>query len=245
MNTDPLHPIPSTIDMARDSDARTACCQVNVAPGERLASTVLGGALVIAGARRGSLAGLGVAALGGGLLYRGISGQCSLFRFLGINQPRSGVRAQQGVKHTTSLFIQKPRHEVFRFWKNLENLPRYMTHLTAVSRTEEGRSHWLVEGPLGTELEWDAEIINEREDELIAWQSLPGSQTDTAGSVHFEDGKNGGTVIHVSLKYDPPAGKLGANLASVLGIGAEQRIAADLRDLKLSLDADESRLLVP
>jgi uncharacterized membrane protein len=93
---------------------------------------------------------------------------------------------------------------------------------------------------VGRTVEWDAEIIEDRENEMIAWRSLPGSAVDTAGSIHFkEQSHNRGTQVTVSLKYDPPAGKLGAWLATFTGDGLAQKLAADLRDFKRTMETGE------
>ena len=112
-----------------------------------------------------------------------------------------------------------------------------MRHLESV--TEEGnRSHWVAKAPLGTSVSWDAEIITERANELIGWRSLPGSTVDTAGSVHFQSAAGGrGTEVRVELKYDPPAGKVGATLAECLGEAPEQQIEEDLTTFKRMMEA--------
>ena len=215
----------------------------NVPGSERLVSALAGGGLAAAGIMRGSWLGLGMTVLGGSLIYRGVTGHCSLYQALGINRagfdnPALGVRAQHGVKYETSIWVARPADELYNFWRKLENLPRIMQHLESVTQGVDGRSHWVALGPLGKQVEWDAEIINERPSELIAWRSLPGSQIDTAGSVHFVPGAAGrGTVVQVSVKYDPPGGKAGATLASLLGAGIEQRIEEDLRQFKQKMEA--------
>jgi uncharacterized membrane protein len=115
-----------------------------------------------------------------------------------------------------------------------------MDHLESVVEDGEKRSHWTATGPLGRTVEWDAEIINERPNELIAWRSIPGSDLDTAGSVHFESaGRNRGTIVTVSLKYDPPAGRVGAVAASLLGSGFEQSVDQCLSRFKQIMEAGE------
>jgi uncharacterized membrane protein len=104
--------------------------------------------------------------------------------------------------------INKPIADVFRFWRNFENLPSFMQHLELVAMREEGISHWVAKGPAGMDVEWDARIINEVENSVIGWQSLDGSTISTAGSVHFDDTEHG-TRVRVHLQYNPPAGRLG------------------------------------
>lgn len=218
---------------------------INVGETERMASLLAGGALALVGLTRGSLSGLGLAAIGGALAYRGMTGHCSLYGALGMSTaeargPATGVRAQRGYKLERTLLINRPADELYRFWRNLENLPRIMHHLESVTMTSDRTSHWKAKGPLGTSVEWDAEIHNEREGEMIAWRSIEGSQIDTAGSIHFETAPNErGTIMHVSMKYDPPLGKVGATIASMLGEGLEHQLDSDLRDFKQLMEAGE------
>src|SRR4029079_15646807 len=119
--------------------------------------------------------------------YRGMSGNCLTYRALGIStarrNPATGVSAQYGAKVEKSIFINRPPHEVYQFWRAFENLPKFMSLLVAVQQIDCSRSHWIAKGPFSTTVEWDAEIINEKENEVIAWRSFQGSQVDTAGSV--------------------------------------------------------------
>jgi uncharacterized membrane protein len=218
---------------------------LNVGQVERWASIAAGGGLVLVGLSRRSIGGAIAALAGGALVYRGATGHCACYSALGINtaqqhSPAIGVRAEHGFKVERSLTINRSPEELFEFWRNLENLPRIMDHLVSVRQLDANRSHWIAKGLLGSTVEWDAEIHNEREDELIAWRSLPGAQVDTAGSVHFEPASNGrGTIVRVSLKYDPPGGKVGATIANLLGDGVEQHLHEDLWRFKQFMEAGE------
>jgi uncharacterized membrane protein len=201
-----------------------------------MASLLGGGALALYGLSRRSLGGLGLALLGGGLLYRGLTGHCDLYGVLGLSTGRRGRRtsipAGHGVKVEASVTINRPAEDLYRLWRQLENLPHIMRHLESVSPTGPNRSHWVARGPLGQRLEWDAEIITERPNELIGWRSLPGSEVDTAGSVHFRPTPDGRTQVQVELKYDPPAGKVGAAVAWLFGRSGGQQVRDDLQHLK-------------
>lgn len=220
-------------------------CQ-NVGEAERWACLIGGGTLGALGLARGGLSGI-LAALGGGvLLYRGLSGYCPLYEALGIHSvstrraPATSVPAGQGAKVVKSITINRSPEELYRCWRNFENLPRFMTHLECVKTLGDNRSHWVAKGPLGMHAEWDAEIISERPNELIGWRSLPGSEVDTAGSVHFRKAPGGrGTEVVVELKYNPPAGRLGATLAKMFGESPEGQIAEDLRRFKQLVEAGE------
>jgi uncharacterized membrane protein len=126
------------------------------------------------------------------------------------------------------VLINRPAEELYEEWIQLESLPRLMSHLVSVSPQGEGKTHWVATTRLGVNLEWDAEIIEQRPSEVISWQSLPGSQVDTAGSVHFRKLANRGTEVRVSLKYDPPGGSLTAKLADFFGAGIQQSVESDL-----------------
>jgi uncharacterized membrane protein len=115
-----------------------------------------------------------------------------------------------------------------------------MAHLEDVDTTADGKSHWVARGPLGLKFEWDAEIVTDKPNELIAWRSLDGSDVDTAGSVRFRELPHGrGTEVRVELKYDPPAGKVGTALAKLVGRSPEAQITADMRRFKQLLEAGE------
>jgi len=228
------------MERLREGDRSLMRRPVNVGDAERLASVLGGGALAVFGLARRSLGGLVAAFAGGALVYRGVSGHCPAYQTLGINcertrerGPQNSVRARHGVRVEQSMMIMAPREELYRFWRNFSNLPRIMRHLQSVEMTSPGRSHWVVRGPAGIRVEWDAEIITEKENELIGWRSVDGSEIDVAGSVHFLSGPEGrGTMLTVNLKYDPPAGKLGAALAWALGGSPAQQIREDLRRFK-------------
>jgi len=217
--------------------------QANVGDAERWLSIVGGGVLGVLGLSRGSLGGFALAAIGGSLLYRGLTGHCSLYHALNVNTaeprgPATSVPAGYGVKVDESILINRPPAEVYRFWRNFENLGRIMPHLQVVQTQGSNRSHWVARGPLGYQVEWDAEVHNDRENELIAWRSLPNSEIETAGSVHFQDlGAGRGTQVRVILKYNPPAGKAGAAIARFLGQSPEQQIREDLQRFKQLMES--------
>jgi uncharacterized membrane protein len=217
----------------------------NVGYQERMVSSVAGALLAaygLASSRSGSLL---LAGLGGALLHRGMTGQCYGYKALGINtakpRPATVIPAKQGSHVERSLVIMREPAELYSFWRELENLPRVMKHLKSVEAHDRVRSHWVAEGPVGKNVEWDAEIFNDVENELIAWRSIPGGDVDTAGSVRFEPlGTGRGTRVTVNLKYDPPAGKVGAWIASFLGHDPETMVAEDLGRLKLLVETGAS-----
>src|SRR5258708_4247140 len=146
---------------------------VNVGDMERWASLLGGGLLAGFGLSRLSVGGLAVAAVGGAVMYRGLTGHCYVYGALGLNTaephgPATAIPAGHGIKVEKVVTINRSPEELYRFWRNLENLPRFMHHIRAI-KTQGNRSHWVVGAPLGAKVEWDAEIINEKNNELIAW----------------------------------------------------------------------------
>ncbi|HEX6963168.1 MAG TPA: SRPBCC family protein [Lacipirellula sp.] len=213
----------------------------NVDYKERILSSLAGALLTAYGLSSGKRGSLLMAGLGGALLHRGMTGHCYLYNALGVNtakpQPATVIPAGRGDRVEQSIVIMREPAELYSFWRELENLPKVMTHVKSIEPVDRVRSHWAADGPLGKQVEWDAEIFNDVENELIAWRSIPGSQVDTAGSVRFEPlGVGRGTKVTVNLKYDPPAGKVGAWVASILGRDPENMIADDLRRFKALLE---------
>ena len=225
---------------------------VNVGRTERLLSMAAGGALAAYALRRRDLQGGLAAAAGAALLYRGATGHCALNERIGRNTARNGDAAvadfgsdtrmrlggTRGIIVEDAITINRPVSEIYRFWRNFENLPRFMSHLDAVAVREGGISHWVAKGPAGTRVDWDARIINEVDNSVIAWQSLEGSMIATAGSVNFEETPRG-TTVRVKFQYDPPAGKIGAAVARFLGEEPTIQVRDDLRRFKQLMETGE------
>jgi uncharacterized membrane protein len=225
------------VESFRSEPAESCHSDQNVGDTERLLSVAAGVGLGLVGLARRGLRGLGLTAMGAGLLWRGYTGRCQCYAALGINtakrKPSTAVPAGQGCKFEKSIVIDCEPEELYRFWRRFENLPQVMRHLKSVQTIDHERSHWVAEGALGKDVQWDAEIINERENEMIAWRSLPGGDIETAGSVHFEPLKNiHGSEVTVSMKFNPPVGKIGAQVASLIGEGLEDKLDEDLKTFK-------------
>jgi uncharacterized membrane protein len=210
---------------------------INVGYYERLASAVGGPLAALYGLTRGTPAGIALAAAGGVLFYRGITGHCPVYQALGVTTARG---ASQPLHVEKSLTINRPAEDLYRFWRDFTNLPRFMKHLESVSVSGERRSHWVAHGPAGTQVQWDAEISEDQPNRLIAWHSLPGADVDNAGTVRFEPAAAGrGTVVRVAFDYTPPAGALGAAVAKLFGEEPRQQVEGDLRRFKNILEAGE------
>jgi uncharacterized membrane protein len=219
---------------------------INVGKTERVISGLAAAAIAVVGLRRKRLRPI-LLPLAGTLLSRAVTGRSAVNRAIGRNSARRGrvspvasVRRGEGVKVERSVTVNRPVQEVYRFWRSFENLPRFMDHLESVTIIDETRSHWVAKAPVGSKVEWDAVIHNEIEDQFIAWRSLPGSDVNNAGSVHFTPvGDSSRTEVRVVLSYDPPAGKLGAAVANLLGEEPSKQVEDDLRRFKQVMEGAE------
>ena len=217
----------------------------NVGSTERSASVIAGCMLIYHGLRGKGWKAASLALLGTAFIRRGITGFCYSYRALGVTtaSPKEGsnvsVPYELGIRVDEAITINRPRNEVFAFWRNLENLAEFMEHIESVRiEGDTERSHWVARGPGGRRLEWDAAIISDIQDKLIAWRSLEGSDVPNAGSVHFADAAGGrGTEVRVELQYNPPGGAIGALTAKIFGGEPSTQIRNDLKRLKTRLEA--------
>ena len=148
--------------------------------------------------------------------------------------------ANQGIHAQGTCIVNLPPDEVYKFWRDFQNLPRFMRHLESVVDMGDGRSRWKAKGPAGMEVEWDATIIADVPGEVITWRSLEGSDVDNAGAVRFERATGGrGTIIKVNIEYNPVGGVIGAAVAKLFGEEPEQQLDDDLRRFKQVLEVGE------
>ena len=239
------------VSPAADQPARPAQPQwkpaVNVGQAERWASAIAGGALAILGLRARSVPGLIAAAVGGSLVYRGVSGYCHAYDAMGVNTAEGETAAAaptdyftRGIHVEESVTINKSPWELYAYWRNFENLPRFMHHLESVRVVDGTRSHWVAKAPAGQTVEWDAEIINDEQNALIAWRSLANANVDNAGSVRFVPGPEGrGTEVKVVIDYIPPGGRFGSWIAYLFGEEPSVQIREDLRRFKQVMETGE------
>ena len=210
--------------------------QMNLGLMERLASVLAGGALIGAGIFRKNPARALLMGTGAGFLLRGASGHCPLYNLLGIdhldNRHRDGVPGNQGLKIEYGVEVQCPAAELYQFWRNIEQLPRILRHVESVEPVDAWHSHWKARGPLGPPLEWDAEIINEHEGELIAWQSVHGASLQNAGSVRFEALSDTATYVKVCIELLPIGGAASLALARLFGTDPQRELEEDLERFK-------------
>lgn len=162
------------------------------------------------------------------------------YRSGGENSPHEIVESSSGIRVKSAVTVGRPIGEVYGFWRNFENLPRFMSHLETVQVLDDKRSRWTALGPAGIRLEWDAETVEDRPNELISWRSLPGGRVDTAGYVRFKAAPaDRGTEILVEMRYDPPGGVVGASIAKLFGESGQEVVARDLRAFKNVLETGE------
>ncbi len=184
-----------------------------------------GGALAAYGLSRKSLGGTALAAIGA---------------FGAVAGARRGTLTPTAIHVQKTFTIDRPQQELYNFWHNFENLPRFMKHLRSVTTKGNRYSHWTAEGPMGVPVTWDAELVDERPNEYLVWRSLPGSAISNRGSVEFRQAPNGsGTEVTVALTYHNPAGKVGAAFAKMLGREPELQVREDLRRFKALMEAKE------
>ncbi len=182
-----------------------------------------GGALAIFGLSRRSKSGIGIAAAGG---------------LLTLIAAKSGEKRASIAR--SSIVLNSTPQQAYQFWRNFENLPQFMRHLESVTVLDKNTSRWTAIGPLGKHIHWQAEIISDRENEAIAWHSLPGSDVNIDGLVKFQPAPgNRGTILRVHLLYRPPVGALGRSFAKLLGKDPGFLIQQDLRRLKALIEAGE------
>lgn len=169
---------------------------------------------------------------GGYLVNRGISGHCELY-----SQAGKLSTSPVNVNIRTSFSVNKPRKDVYDFWRKLDNLPLFMNHLENVEIIDNTRSRWLLKLPTGVaSVSWDAEIVHDEPGYMIGWSSLPDSIIDNAGKVRFRDTADGGTLVDVVITYQPPAGGLGVSLAHIFNPLFKKLVDDDVHNFKQYMD---------
>lgn len=166
------------------------------------------------------------------MLARGISGYCPVYNALGKDE----TSKSDSITIKTNVTIDKPIEEVYAFWRNLENLPKFMTHLKSVTEKNATHSHWIAKGPAGIgTISWDAKILMEDENRLLSWQSLPGASVSNAGKVVFKQIGNS-TELDVLISYHAPLGDAGEMVGNLLNPLFEKMILQDIQGLKMFLE---------
>jgi uncharacterized membrane protein len=199
--------------------------------GDVMDLALLGGALSSDETRRGNAGAASVVVAGVTAL--------DVFCSERLRQEADG-EADRRSRLTKAITVNRPVEEVYRFWRDFQNLPRFMRHLESVQVIDAERSHWKTQAPAGKSVEWDAEIVKDIPNELISWRSVEGSEVDNSGAVRFMPAPGGhGTEVRVDMRYETPGGALGELVAKLLGESPEQQVEDDLRAFKQVLETGE------
>jgi uncharacterized membrane protein len=212
---------------------------INLSQAERIISVAGGVKLALSGFKGifkspfSSIIKLGA---GGYLLNRGLTGHCELYTRMGRTSTEP-----VNVNIRSSFLINKPREQVYNFWRKLDNLPLFMKHLESVEVIDDTRSHWVLKLPTGAaKVSWDAEIVRDEPGYSIGWSSLPNSLIDNAGKVRFQDSPEGdGTLVDIVISYRPPAGGFGGGIAHILNPVFKNMVDNDVRNFKQYMDIED------
>lgn len=227
--------MPSVAERLGATEYRTERKRRNVGTADRLVSAGLGVAALGMMTRPKSSIGKALAATTGAvLLRRAATGRSRVYQATGISS--ASLKEGAGIDIESAITIMRPREELFEFWRDLSNLPLVMRHITSVEVRGDGTSRWVAEGPRGMRVEWDTRIINEERPEFIAWESLPGSDIDHAGSVHFTEAGEMGTELHLKMRYVPRGMELGFAVAKMLNPITVSQVHEDLRRFKHTVE---------
>lgn len=195
---------------------------------ERIIAGLGGAALVYFALQRPTLTRFLITLAGGTLIYKAATGAWPDFRGL-ISNPGESQPGAEPLEVNASQTIARSRQEVYAYWRQLENLPKFMQHLETVTQLDEKRSHWVAKIPAALPtVQWDAEITEEVENERLAWQSVPGATVDNSGEVRFSDTHDGQTLVQTTIRYNPPAGKLGDAVAGLFNDKFNKMVNDDL-----------------
>lgn len=207
---------------------------LNVNTMERVLSALAGG-LLIYSAFRGS-APLTKGAIASFLLYRAVTGNCPAYSALG----KQTTSHPQNINIRTAITVNKPRVEVYAFWRQLENLPLFMKHLESVVQDDDKYSRWSAKIPgFPGSVNWKAEIVKEHEGSLLSWASLPDADIVNAGKIEFRDARENGTEIHAVITYSAPLGKAGEAVARLLNPLFENMVKEDMRNFRRYIETGE------
>lgn len=203
--------------------------QTHWSPPARLLAGLAGGALMGACLKRRDAFGVMIGTAGFGLLTCSLANQ-PLTNLIGAGPDGNAIEVKK------TLNLHAPIGQVFEFWNDYRNFPRFLSNVREVTPLDgHGRSHWTVAGPAGVPIEWTAEVTRFVRNEVLAWRTAPDSTLHNEGEIHFEP-TNGGTRIHIRLRYHPPGGALGHALARLFGADPKSEMDADLVRMKTLLE---------
>ncbi|WP_299451387.1 SRPBCC family protein [uncultured Pigmentiphaga sp.] len=219
-----------------------ASADLNVGPAERIGSAAGGALLLVWGLRRGGLLGDLAAAAAAGLFWRAATGRCPVKQAVTPSPLERRIAREQGwisaAAATHAIVIDRPREEIYRFWRDFSNLPRFMQHIVNIDVITDMRSRWTVKAPFGKTVEWIAHVVEDIPNERIAWEAEATADIPNTGWVEFRDTADGkGTTVRAMIAYQPPLGQAGRVAARLSRENPSRQMAEDLRHLKLYLEA--------
>ncbi len=207
---------------------------VNVSPLERVVTAISGSMMIVDAIKHPRQFRKSELLTGAYLLMRGIYGYCGIYHLLGKKKLPDMAR---NINFSHEIFINRPRMEVYEYWRRFQNLPVILRHIQSVEPISQQLSQWTIQGPAGLgEISWTAETVKDEPGYLIGWTSVPGSGVETSGKIGFQDGVDGGTLLQVNLSYRPAAGVVGAAAAKLLTPAFERAIQEDMARLKYALE---------
>jgi len=213
---------------------------VNIDQPERWASVAAGTMLAVAGLRRKSALGALVAAGGAALIARGSSGHCPAYARLGAGAASEASETSAGITVNEAVTVNQPAEVVYATWRDLERLPTFIPALESVTRLDDRRSHWVVNGPAGRQFEWNADAVSDVPNERLAWRTVADADVSSEGTVRFTRSRGGReTIVHVQLQYEPPVAKASALAAWLMGKEPGQLVREALRRFKSFMEAGE------
>lgn len=169
------------------------------------------------------------------MLYRGISGNCPVSAT--FDGKETVTKHSPAVNIRTSVLVAQPKEIVYRFWKDLENLPVFMRHLQSVRVIDDKYSRWVLKTPGNMpSVEWNAEILEDN-GVVLSWRSMPSSMIETAGKLVFEEWPNDTTQVDILITYRPPAGYIGTALGVLLKIPFQKMVKEDVENFKHYIEA--------
>jgi len=225
--------IPALQGQVRQPEQVQDYMQANWSPATRLMACIAGGVLGMFGMKQKGVMGTLLGCAGLGLMSRGATNR-EMKQLVGMGSGRCAVELQK------SLHINAPVDVVFAFWTNYDNFPHFMTNVKEVREGINGRSHWVVKGPAGIPIEWDAEITRIEQNRELGWKTLSGSVVEHAGLIRFEDNFDGTTQVHIQMSYNPPAGVLGHTVADLLGFDPKTKMDVDLARMKTLIETGKT-----
>nr|MBF0683617.1 DUF2892 domain-containing protein [Pseudomonas sp.] len=220
----------------------------NVHGAERFLSASGGMVLLTRGLRQGGVAGWLQALVGGVLVARGVTAKCPVKRALAATSFEKTLAEENGWHSATAIItrivIRRPRHQVYAYWRNFNNLSHFMKHIERIEMLSDSRSRWVVKAPVGQTVEWTAHVTEDVPDRRIAWETEYDADIRSSGWVEFEDTPDGrGTQVAVMIAYEPPGGKIGHLAARLWHEDPATQVCEDLQSLKEILEAGADRPL--